>query len=306
MPENTIVTDPVRKQQFFGVFLAVSAFFMWGLFPLYFYLLQEASSYIVLAFRAVTVSVFLVPVICIRHKWSAVLHVLKTPKLFASLCLTATIICVNWWIFIWMVQNQHTLHASFANYICPLFNVVLGIVFFRERLCILRKCAVGLGLIAVIVFAWGIGTIPWGSLAAAGSFSVYSMGRKIIPVDSVSALSIETIAIAPWGLAYIIFAPGGWFDNAVWVHDIPLFTLLIGSGVLTAIPLILFGSATHRIGISTVGFIQYITPTLQFVCAVVFFREAMTMFQWISFVVIWAALIVFSLAPMEPGSSPQV
>ncbi|MDO5566266.1 MAG: EamA family transporter, partial [Planctomycetia bacterium] len=211
------MTDTSRKQQFFGVFLAISAFFLWGLFPLYFCLLQEASSYIILAFRAVTVSIFLVPVICIRHKWSSVLHVLKTPVLLASLCFTAAIICVNWWIFIWMVQNQHTLHASFANYICPLFNVVLGIVFFHERLCTLRKCAVVLGVVAVVVFAWGIGSVPWGSLAAAGSFALYSVGRKLIPVDSVSALSVETIAIAPFGLAYIIYAPGGWCDNAVWV-----------------------------------------------------------------------------------------
>lgn len=289
----TDITEANQSQQK-GLELGLLSYILWGLFPLYFYLLQDVPPLVTLAFRTVFALLLLIPLIFVYKREKNIFNIFHHPKYIFGLFITMILICFNWGIFVWLVAQNQTLHASLGSYIGPLLTVFFSVIFLHERMNIAGYIAVFLAFIAVLVFAFGIGTVPWGSILAALSFTIYSLIRKLIPIDAVSALTVETIFAAPFCLAFILFADFCFADSDLWSHNLRIMTLLIGGGVLTAIPLLLFGAAMKtRIGLSTLGILQYICPTLQFLCAVVVFHEKMSLFQWISFAIIWVALLMF-------------
>ena len=282
-----------------GVLLAVIAFTLWGCFPLYFYQLRDVSPLVTLAFRAIFTTPLLIPVVLLRGKGPALAAIFRLPKKLGILCATTFLIAANWGLFIWLVSRNLTLMSSLANYMTPLISVSLGAIFLRERLTRASACSVALVVVAVCVYSAGLGRVPWEAILTAGFFSVYSLLRKVADVDSTAALCVETMFFTPPALLFLIWAVRNLPPTAATLQTPLLLALLVGSGLLTAIPLLLFGSAACRIRLMTLGMIQYITPSLQFLCAVCFLHEKMAFFQWVSFFIVWIALALFSAASIE-------
>lgn len=283
------------KSELYGTILGFAAFLIWGLFPLYFYLLKDVPPLVTLAFRAVFTTVVLLPVVLIRGKGPQIIATLRQPKLVAGLFATMALTAATWGLFIWLVAINHTLYASLGNYICPLINVLFGAIFFRERPRLFAWIAIALAAIAVAVFAIGVGRLPWESVVVALVFAVYSLLRKALKVDSTTALSVETLFGLPIAVAFILYSVWAPTVKPNWSTDARALALLVGGGALTAIPLLLFGSAAVRIKLSTLGLVTYLSPTGQFLCGAFVFKEQTTPYQWISFVLIWVGLTFFTI-----------
>jgi len=287
--------DSTARAESYGTASGFAAFFIWGLFPLYFVLLRDVPPLVTLAFRAVFTTVLLLPIVLLRGKGKAILETLRKPWYVAGLFVTMATTAASWGLFIWLVAVNHTLYASLGNYASPLVSIALGAVVFRDRPRTLSLVAIFLATIAVSVFAFGVGRLPWESVVVALVFAIYSVLRKIMEVDSTTALSVETIFSLPIGAAYILYAACSVPTRPFWSTDSYFLSLLVGAGALTAIPLLLFGSAARRAKLSTLGLLQYLTPTGQFVCGVFLFDESTSLFQWISFALIWLALTLFTI-----------
>ena len=293
--QTEIKSDSSRQpEDLYGTGLGFLAFLIWGLFPLYFYYLRDVPPLVTLAFRAVFTSALLIPIVLIRGKFHSIVETLRHPWLDLGLFVTMATTAASWGFFIWLVAVNHTLYASLGNYGSPLVTVAFGALVFRERPRALQLVAIALAIIAVVVFARGIGRLPWESVTIAFVFAIYSVLRKKMDVDSTTALSVETLFATPLGIGYIAYA---WSSSvgAEWTTSPRLLALLVGAGMMTAIPLLLFGSAARRCKLSTLGILNYLTPTGQFLCGVYFLNEATTIYQWISFVLIWAALVFFTI-----------
>ena len=293
--EATNKVDSAAQAESFGTALGFAAFFIWGLFPLYFVLLRDVPPLVTLAFRAVFTTVLLLPIVLLRGKGKAIFHPLRKPWYVVGLFVTMATTAASWGLFIWLVAVNHTIYASLGNYASPLVGIALGAVVFRERPRALSIVAIILATAAVCVFAIGLGRLPWESVIVAFVFAIYSVLRKIMEVDSTTALSVETLFSLPIGVAYILYAAYSVPTLPFWATDPYRLSLLIGAGALTAIPLLLFGSAARRAKLSTLGLLQYLTPTGQFICGVCLFDEPASLSQWISFALIWLALTFFTV-----------
>ena len=278
-----------------GVVLAFSAYVIWGLFPLYFVLLRDVPPLVTLAFRATFTTLLLAPLFVMLKKGKALVCALRNPRYVLGLFVTMATTMVSWGFFIWLVAINHTLYASLGNYGCPLVTVALGAIVFRERLRPCQLVAIGMAAVAVAIFAFGVGRLPWESVVVSFVFAIYSLLRKMINVDSTTALSVETIFALPFALAYLVFEFMKTDGIPTWALAPTTLLLLIGAGVLTAIPLLLFGAAAHKCKLSTIGLLIYITPTGQFLCGAFILHEKTSVGQWISFVLIWIALICFTV-----------
>ena len=293
MPEQNNASNP--KSELFGTALGFAAFLIWGLFPLYFVLLKDVPPLVTLAFRAVFTTVVLFPIVFLRGKGRQILRTLRKPWLVAGLFVTMATTAASWGLFIWLVAVNHTLYASLGNYASPLVSVAFGALVFRERPSVLAWISITLAAIAVVVFAAGVGRLPWESVVVAFVFAIYSVLRKKMGVDSTTALSVETLFAFPIGAAYIVYKIRAPETAPFWATDAYFLWLLIGAGALTAIPLLLFGSAAVRIKLSTLGLLNYLCPTGQFLCGVFVLGEKTSAFQWVSFVLIWIALTFFTV-----------
>lgn len=276
-----------------GAVLATLAFLCWGLFPLYFKLVEAVPAIEVLAHRVVWTVLLMTGLLTVRRGWSAVWVVFANRRLLATLALSAVVITINWGVFIWAIAHDRVLEASLGYYINPLVNVVLGVVVLRERLRPMQWAAVGLAAAGVAYQIVGLGAFPWVALTLAISFGFYGLIRKVAAVDAYSGLFVETLVLSPVALAYLVWLAAvgqGAFGRGDWGLD----GLLALSGIVTALPLILFVAGAQRIRLSTLGLLQYIVPTGQFVLAVFVFGEAFTSGTLVTFGCIWAALAVYS------------
>ncbi|MDO5308891.1 MAG: EamA family transporter RarD [Planctomycetia bacterium] len=293
--EQTEISTPQTSESLYGTALGFLAFLIWGLFPLYFVLLRDVPPLVTLAFRAVFTTVLLLPLVLIRGKGREILRTLRNPLYDLGLLVTMSTTAASWGLFIWLVALNHTLYASLGNYASPLVSVMFGAILFHERPRSLQWLAIFIALIAVIIFARGVGRLPWESVIVALVFAIYSAMRKKLDVDSTTALSVETIFATPIGAGYILYEAFTHAARPEWSTDPRLLALLVGGGALTAVPLLLFGSAARRCKLSTLGLLNYLTPTGQFLCGVFWLHESTTSFQWISFALIWLALIFFTI-----------
>lgn len=285
-----------------GVLFGLSAYTLWGCFPLYFALFAGVPSYEVLIHRVVWSCLFLAIVVSVLGRWSPVRAALSEPKKLGFVLGCAVFIAINWGIYIYAVETRQVLQASLGYFLTPLVNVALGLLILRESISRLQGIAVVLAAIAILYQLFLLGFVPWISLVLAFSFGTYGLLRKKVPLDGLSGLFVETLLLLPVGLLAL-----SWLNMSGQSHftESPgLMLLLMSSGIVTAIPLLLFAGAARRLRLSTVGFLMYINPTLQFVLALVVFDEPLSEQKLLSFIMIWLALGLYSWSAWQ-GRHPQ-
>jgi chloramphenicol-sensitive protein RarD len=277
-----------------GAFSALSAYLLWGFAPIYFKLLTAIEPGEIMMHRIIWSTVFLLVMIIVMNKWSQLVAVFKQPKILLQLSLSASFLAVNWFLFIWAVNNNHLLDASLGYYINPLFNVILGMIFFHERLPRNQLIAVGLALLGVLIQLIALGTLPIISLALASTFAVYGLLRKKLPINSFIGLFIESLLMLPIALIYWFFFVESSTSNMA-INTASLNFTLVMAGIVTTAPLLFFTIAAKRLALSTLGFFQYLGPSIMFLLATFYYQETMKVAELITFVFIWAALVLYSL-----------
>jgi chloramphenicol-sensitive protein RarD len=276
-----------------GFVPAVSAFVIWGGFPLYFHLLSQVSALQVIAHRIAWSCVFVVAWMALRKELPAVRTALTTPGVVSRLALSATLITLNWIAYVWGVIHNHVVETSLGYFIGPLVNVLLGVVLLSEKLTRAQWTAVGVAVIGVAYLTVMAGGLPWIAMVLAFSFASYGLVRKVVKVEALPGLATETLLLAPIAVGYLLWCQAtgtGAMGHVDGVTD----ALLVLSGPLTAIALFLFAFGTRLLPYSTVGLLQYIAPTLQFMCGVFALHEPFDRTHAIGFTLIWAALILYA------------
>ena len=280
-----------------GVWYGVCAYTIWGSFPLFFALFQGVPALEILVHRIIWSCVFLAIVISGLRRWQPVKDAFAIPRQLWRVLGCALLIALNWGVYIYAVETHHVLQASLGYFLTPLVNVALGMVVLREQMGRWQMAAVAIAGVGIALQLFMLGELPWITLVLAVSFGVYGLLRKQIQLDGLSGLFVETLLLLPLGLMAF-----GWLATSGasnFTRDLPTGSLLMASGVLTAIPLLLFAGAARRLRLATVGFLMYINPTLQFVIALLVFNEPLSLIQLISFMVIWLALIVYSVSSWQ-------
>jgi len=291
------------KNQLAGVGFGLLAYGIWGFFPLFFHQLMHVPPMDVLSNRAVWACLFVAILLTLKRGWGKVLAILKTPRQFAMLALAAMLVGSNWLIFLWAVLQHQVVASSLGYFLTPLVNVLLGMVVLKERLNRLEWLSVALAVAAIGNEILTLGNLPWISLLLAATFGTYGLVRKQVPVDALSGLWLETLAMLPICGIYALWqAQHG--HQVFAAHDAMTTGLLIGAGILTALPLIAFAAATQRLALVTVGMLMYINPTLQFATAVKIFGEPMQGARLLSFALIWLGLLVFSFSAWKKYRKP--
>jgi len=285
-----------------GVFNALAAYFMWGLAPIYFKLIDSISADEIMIHRVLWSTIFLAVIVILMKKWTALKEIVTTPKTILGLAITASFLGVNWFMFIWAVNNDHLLDASLGYYINPLFSVALGVIFLGERLRKWQLMAVVLAIIGVLIQLIALGTLPIISLALAGTFGIYGLLRKKIHVDSFVGLLIESVLMLPIALVYWFFFVTSETSNLT-NNEVSLNLLLMAAGLVTTAPLLCFTAAAKRLTLSALGFFQYIGPSMMFVLATFYYQESFNAIKLITFGFIWAALVVFSVDSIRHNAS---
>ena len=280
-----------------GVWYGISAYTIWGSFPLFFALFQNVPAFEILVHRIIWSCVFLAILISGLRRWQAVLDAFANPRQLWRVLGCALLIALNWGVYIYAVETRQVLQASLGYFLTPLVNVALGMVVLREQMERWQMVAVIIAGVGIAMQLLMLGELPWITLVLAISFGFYGLLRKQVKLDGLSGLFVETLLLLPLGLLSF-----GWLaasDTSNFMRDLPTSTLLMASGVLTAIPLLLFAGAARRLRLATVGFLMYINPTLQFITALLIFNEPLSQIQLISFMVIWLALIVYSISSWQ-------
>lgn len=283
-----------------GLLYGFLCYLIWGLFPVYWKLLQHVDSIEILSHRMLWSCVFMVVVFCGFKHMSIRQHV-KTAKQWFMLLLTGSLMAFNWGLYIWAINHHYILESSLGYYINPLLNVLLGTLFLKERLNKSQVIAILFALVGVGYFTIDYGRFPIISIALATSFAIYGLLKKKMALAATPALTVETLWMLPLSLLYIV-ALCGKGESALCDFNIWTYVLLIGAGVVTAVPLLLFGKAAERIPLTTLGFLQYISPTGQFLLGVLLYKEAFTTSHLICFGFIWAGLILFTIDAIRQAS----
>ncbi|HFQ5433598.1 EamA family transporter RarD [Vibrio vulnificus] len=276
-----------------GVLLALGAYTMWGIAPIYFKSLAAVSPLEILSHRVVWSFFLLAALLHFGRHWRTVRDVLTSKSKMLYLVTTAILVGANWLIFIWAVNANHMLDASLGYYINPLINVLLGMLFLGERLRKLQWFAVTLAACGVLVQLVVFGSVPIVAIALAFSFGFYGLLRKKVSVDAQTGLFIETLVMLPAAAIYLLVIADTPTSNLL-ANPSQLNLLLIAAGVVTTLPLLCFTGAATRLKLSTLGFFQYIGPSLMFLLAVLIYGEAFTSDKALTFAFIWGALVVFS------------
>ncbi len=278
-----------------GTAYALAAFAAWGLLPAYWKLLQQVPSGEILAHRIFWACVFVYLMLLVRGQWTPLKHTVSIKKNRVPILLSALLISVNWAIYIWAVNSNHIVEASMGYYIAPLLSVLLGLIVLHERLNFWQSIALLLASIGVMIITVKYGKIPWIALTLAFTFVLYGLSKKLVPVDSLIGLGLETLLVAPLCLAYIAFKHYQG-TGSLGTISLTITILLIFSGVVTALPMLWFAQAAKRIPLSKVGFVQYLSPTLALSLGVIIFKEPFTRVHLLSFGCIWCALIIYSFS----------
>lgn len=275
-----------------GFIFGLGAYLTWGFLPVFLKTLKSVPAPEVLAHRVLWSLLAVALVVVIARRGQAVRHALRAPRIVAALALTALLIGVNWLIYIWAVNSGRVLETSLGYFINPLLNVALGVMVLGERLKRIQLAAVLLATLGVVILAVAQGALPWISLALAISFGLYGLFRKMAPVDPLTGLLVETALLAPVGLAYLAYLD---MEGAASFGDVRhIDALLILSGAVTAAPLLLFAAAGKRLRLATLGLLQYIAPTIQFLLAVLLYREPLSSAHLVTFACIWSGLALYA------------
>jgi chloramphenicol-sensitive protein RarD len=276
-----------------GLASAIGAYSAWGFMPIFFRQMAAVPALEIIAHRVIWAVPLLIAIMAVRRQLGEYRDALSRWSMLRWMLASAALISVNWLIYVWAVNNAHILAASFGYYLNPLLNILMGTVFLRERVNRTQLVAIGIAVLGVAVMGAGALDTLWISLSLAASFCAYGLVRKMAPVGAVPGLAIETSLILP-----VAMAGAFWFAYSTphpgWGSDPATTWLLVAGGAVTAIPLLLFATAARRMSYTALGFVQYLAPTLQFLCGVMLYGEPLTTARAVSFGLIWLALAVFS------------
>jgi len=277
-----------RSEYSLGLLFGFSSYILWGLFPLYWPLLEPANPLEIVSHRAVWTLVFCAIVLALTKQLHSTIKILKNPGKMIGLLATTILISINWVTYIWATNNGHVVEAALGYYINPLIIIAFGVLLLKEKMRPLQWMAVSIAAVGVIILTVDYGRLPWVAIALALSWGTYGLVKKKLDLGALNGLAIETlISLIPYGF-YLLYL--GHQGTGQLGHKALLTTLLITAGAVTAIPLLLFNGSTTRLPYSTIGLLQYITPTIQFSIGVWVRHEAMPVARWIGFIVIWFAL----------------
>jgi chloramphenicol-sensitive protein RarD len=278
-----------RSEYSLGLLFGISSYVLWGVLPLYWPLLQPANSLEIVSHRAVWTLVFCLIVLALTKKIYSTLQVVKNPKAMAVLLLSTILVSINWLTYIWAVNHEHVVEAALGYYISPVIIIAFGIILLREKMRPLQWVSVAIAAVGVLVLTIDYGRLPWIAISLALSWGTYGLVKKKLNLGALEGLAIETlISLLPYG-GYLIYL--GKQGTGQFGHSPGLTLLLMSAGAVTAIPLLLFNGSANRLPYSTIGLLQYITPTILFSIGVWIRHEDMPAARWIGFVAIWLALI---------------
>jgi chloramphenicol-sensitive protein RarD len=295
------MSEEKAKVRSLGLLFGVSAYTLWGLFPIYWLLLKPASAIEIVSHRAVWTLVFCFIVLWLTKTLSSTLALLKRPKIVAGLFLSSILISVNWIIYIYAATSNHVVEASLGYYINPIVVIATGVIVLKEKMRPLQWVSLGVATLGVAVLTIDYGRLPWIALGLGLSWGSYGLVKKKLGLGALEGLSIETLISSGAYLAYLI-----WLGNqgqGQFGLSWGITLLCISAGAVTAIPLLLFNGATNRLPLTLVGLLQYITPTLQFSIGVWYFKEDMPAARWTGFLIIWVALITLAVDLVKSGRS---
>ena len=297
--DNYIKSQHTEAQ--IGIGYALLAFSAWGFLPIYWKLLDTIPSLEVLAHRMVWSVLFLLGLLAIQKRLGEFQDLLKTPKYICVLLGTAMLLGINWFVYIYGVNTNQIVETSLGYFINPLFNVLLGTIFLKERLNYWQSLALGMATLGVLNFLWDFNSLPWIALSLALTFSFYGLLRKMMPVKPLVGLLVETVLLSPFAVVMIVIWNlegtgniGGEWSNVI---------LLVGAGVVTSLPLLWFTNAGKRLRYTTLGFIHYMTPSIQLVIGVYLYNEPFTSTHAVTFGLIWTGLIIYSINAFQTQGS---
>lgn len=278
-----------------GVAYGVACYFLWGLFPLYWPLLEPAGAVEIAAHRIVWSLVFVLGLLAVRRSWSWARPLLRDPASMVRMALAAALIGGNWCIYIWGVNNEHVVETSLGYFINPVVTVMIGVLVLQERLRPLQWTAVALGAVAVVVLTVDYGRPPWIALGLAFSFAAYGLLKKQVGarVGAVQSLTVETAVLFLPALGWLVLLESRG-DGQLGHSGVGHGLLLASAGIATAVPLLFFAAAARRVPLSLLGMLQYLAPVLQFLTGVLLYREPMPASRLAGFALVWAALVVLS------------
>jgi chloramphenicol-sensitive protein RarD len=278
-----------------GLLAAALAFVIWGLFPLYWHLLKAVPSDQIIAHRIVWSAVLLCVLLCAHQGLQWLRTILASPRTFWLLGAASLLIGANWSLYIWAVNAGHVVETSLGYFINPLLSVLLGVLVLGERLRRPQWLAVGIAALGVIWLTWQTGRAPWIAIGLSATFGVYGLLRKLVKVEPVAGIGLESLFLLLPALGWLLWVEaghGGAFFSGSWGPGV--MSLLVLAGAVSAVPLIAFTYGVQRVPLSTVGLLQYIGPTLQFLTGILFFREPFGPDRLVGFACIWAALLIFA------------
>ncbi|MFB8081986.1 EamA family transporter RarD [Streptomyces sp. NPDC056013] len=276
-----------------GLLYGIGAYGMWGLVPLFWPLLKPAGSVEILAHRMAWSLVFVGVALLAVRRWGWVRELVRSPRKLGLITVAAAVITVNWGLYIWSVNTGHVVEASLGYFINPLVTIALGVLVLQERLRPAQWAAVGIGFAAVLVLAIGYGQPPWISLTLAFSFAVYGLVKKKVNIGGLESLAAETAIQFLPALGYLVWL-GTQGTLAFGSHGAGHTALLAATGIVTAVPLVCFGAAAIRVPLSTLGLLQYLAPTFQFLLGILYFHEEMPPERWAGFSLVWLALTILT------------
>ncbi|HUI87589.1 MAG TPA: EamA family transporter RarD [Anaerolineales bacterium] len=275
-----------------GILYAIGAYVMWGLFPIYWKQLETIDALQLIGHRIAWSFVLLFVFVLITRQWRTFRGVAFNPKTIRIYLMAAVLICINWFTYVWAVNHDFVVETSLGYYINPLFSVLLGVFFFREHLRPVQWIPIALAATGVTYLAVSYGSLPWIALTLAFSFGLYGMVKKMAPLNSLYGLTLETGLLLMPALAYLIFCETA--GQGAFLHSGPLKDwMMVGAGLVTTVPLLLFSAAVPRVPLTTIGILQYINPTMQFLLGVLVYKEPFTRQSLIGFGIVWAGLILF-------------
>jgi len=284
-----------------GLLFGISAYSLWGAFPLYWPLLEPANPLEIVSHRAVWTLVFCFIVLAATKALKSTLVTLKRPKIAAKLFLTSLLISINWLVYIWATNNGHVVEASLGYYINPLIIIGFGVILLKEKMRPLQWAAVTIASIGVLVLTIDYGRLPWIALTLAVSWGSYGLIKKQLGLGALEGLAIETFISGFFYLGYLIYI--GNKGTGQFGHHWGLTLLLMSAGAITAIPLLLFNGSATRLPFTTIGLLQYITPTLQFSVGVWIRHEDMPTARWVGFLIIWVSLTTLAFDLVKSSRS---
>lgn len=277
-----------------GVIYGLLAYTLWGLLPIYWKALEAVPAFQILCHRMVWSLGFVIILLSVRKEWQWIRKLRQRPVIILIFTGTALLLSINWGTYIWAVNNGHIIESSLGYFINPIVAVLLGVIVLREPLRFWQRAAVLIASVGVLYLTLSFGRLPWIALVLAFSFAFYGLIRKTAPLESLEGFSLETAILFFPALGYLLHQQSmqvGSFGNTSSVQTL----LLVLSGPATALPLILFGSAARRIPYSTIGLLQYVAPTLQFLIGVIIYHEPFSKNRLIGFLFIWTALVIYSV-----------